>query len=392
VQEPNALDRRVDTIAPTTLMSQPAAALVDADRQVAAARYVRWHSPGFFASVLLAIAALAYFWRSGSAAVVRDRLRQSVRSEWVVRFCFGALLAAIAKFASLVPAFYLYRVDRVMGLSSELTRTWIVDWLRDLSLAMVIAGAVAAIVLWLADRTHQWYIYTILGIVAACVLLSFANPFVVAPLYNAHAPLRAPLRGQLDALERSAGYDIPIVVEDRSKRTQTDSSALTGLSSSQEIVLSDSLVAGSTPGEDDFYIAHELGHAAHHDSLRLALLNALVIIVGVALAVFVADRIGFRRDDDPVSRLALVGAFLGCAYLLAVPVYDAALRSMERGADAYAVNLLKDPTPAVRAMIRLADERVISICPSPVDMLYFARYPAIAERVSAFNHVHFHCP
>ncbi len=385
---PNALDRSVDAITPHQLMTQPAGALVDGQRQVAAARYVRWHSPGFFASVLLAIAALAYFWRSGAAAVVRDRLRRSIGSEWLVRFCFGALLAAIAKFATLLPAFYLYRFDRVMGLSTELLRVWIFYWLVELVLSMLIAGVVAAVVLGLADRTHQWYIYTILGIIAASLFVRFADPFLIAPIFSVRAPLHAPIAAQLEQLERASGLPaLPIVVEDRSTRSQTESADLDGLGASQQIVLSDTIMTQKKPGEEAYYVAHELGHAAHNDSLRLALLNAATIIIGIALAVFVADRIGFRRDDDPVSRLALVGAFLGCAYLLAVPIYDSFLRGMEQQADAYAATILKDPAPAVRALIRLADQRMIEVCPSPVDTLYFARFPAIAWRVSIFNHV-----
>jgi hypothetical protein len=57
---PNAIDHRVDALSPHTLLSHPAAALVDPERQIAALRLVHWFLPGWFLAVLLPALALAY--------------------------------------------------------------------------------------------------------------------------------------------------------------------------------------------------------------------------------------------------------------------------------------------------------------------------------------------
>ena len=80
-----------------------------------------------------------------------------------MRFAFGASLALVARVASIVPDFALYRVDRIMQLSVQLTRTWLVFWAIHTVLGMIAAGLIAAIVLGLVARTHQWYLYTIVG-------------------------------------------------------------------------------------------------------------------------------------------------------------------------------------------------------------------------------------
>src|SRR5665213_1140432 len=147
-ERPNQLDHRVDAISAHALLTQPASQLVDPARQAAAGRLARLTLPGWVLMALFKAAALAYFWRSGAAAELRDRLRRRMRAPWVVRFAFGAALALIARVAALLPAFYLYRVERVMDLSVALTRVWGMFWIAHTVLAMLIAGAIAAVVLW----------------------------------------------------------------------------------------------------------------------------------------------------------------------------------------------------------------------------------------------------
>jgi Zn-dependent protease with chaperone function len=393
VLRPNALDRSVTAISTAQLLTGPAPSLVDADRQEAAARYARWRISGFLAMVLLQIVALGYLWSSGWAARARDAMRANVHSEFAVRWCFGAMLAIVAKCAALVPMFYLFRVDVVMGLSNEGAYRWWFDWLVSVGFAAVAAGFVAAVVLWLADRTHQWYVYTILGFVVASLAIAFFSPVLVVPLYNTQKPLVDSRFAAVRRMERlAARAGVPIVIEDRSRRSQSATSAqVTGLWATQRIVLSDTLVAGSTPEEVAFSIARELGHVVDSDPLRMAWLDAFVAVFGVALAVFVADRIGFRRDDDPVSRLALVGALFGCVYLVALPPYNAVQRALESGAEGYAVAVTGDPAAAVRWSVRVADQRLVPDCPDTFSYLYFSISPSIADRIATFNHVPARC-
>ncbi len=386
LQRPNATDKRVSAIPQATLLEQPATGLVDPDRQAAAARLIRWKAPGWILMVLAQIFALAYFWRSGGAAAWRDRLRRSIRSEFFVRFLFGATLAAVAEFAALLPDFYLYRVERVMELTGELSRAWAIDWMLGLLGAMLLTGIVAAAVLWLADRTHQWYIYTLFGFIAISLALAWGGPAFIEPIFNHYTPMQMAGRPQVGALLASAGAaDIPLVVEDRSQRAQTQGARADGLWSTRRIVVADTVVAGSTPPELTWYVALEVAHVANGDLLRRALLQALILILGAALGVFVADRIGFRRDDDSVSRLALVGAIFGGVFFLAVPAYNVGMRAMEAQADVYAAKLTHDPSAGIRALVRTADENLEDVSPGPFATLYFERTPAIAERISALN-------
>lgn len=389
---PNQLDRRVDAISAHALLSQPASALVDPDRQAAAGRLASLMLPGWVLMALLQAGALAYFWQSGAAAALRDRLRRRLRSEWAARFAFGATLALIARAAALLPAFYLYRVERVMDLSIELTRTWAVFWIAHTALAMVVAGIIAAGVLWLVDRTHQWYVYTIVAILGVSIAWSYSSPYFEVPSSRGLEPAAAALRARIgEALARGGVPNPPVFVE-TSLESPLSGAAVLGLGPFHRVILTRSLVAAGTTSEVVFRVTYELGHAIHADPLFVALIEGGIVIVFSAIAVVLADRIGFRRDDDPLSRLALVGALLAIVYLGAVPVRNAALRSYDLDADRYAVALTADRASAVRALVREADQRMEEVCPEMLPRLFLDAHPSPGDRVTAINGVPENCP
>jgi Zn-dependent protease with chaperone function len=329
---PNALDLRVDSISRDALLTEPATVLVDPARQAAALRRAHWTVIGWVLTALFEAVALFWLWSSGGAAALRDWLRRRIAAESGVRFLFGAALALVARLAAFPPSFYLYRVDRTLDLTFELTRWWALFWGFDTLVAMAVAGVIATVVLWLASRTHQWYVYTILGILAVSVAWSYASAMLL-PTF-----------------------------------------------------------AGSTPAELSFAAAYHLGHVVHGDRLSIGLIQGGVIIVFAAFAVVIADRIRFRRDDDPLSRLAIVGALLALVYLAAVPVRNAAMRSYDLSADRYAVAITGDPSPAVRALVRWADQRMEEVCPEWTATLWFYTSPGLGARVAAINHVPNACP
>ncbi len=383
-ERPNGLDRRVDALTQTQLMTQPARALVDPDRQAAATRRVHWTLLGWVLTSLFEAVALFYLWSSGRAAALRDALRRRIGSEWGVRFLFGASLALVARVAALLPAFYLYRVDRILQLTTDLTRVWGLFWIYHTLLGMVVAGLIASIVLWLAERTHQWYAYTILAVLAASVGWAYASPYIESPrtLVSLNAAAAAPLH----ALLAKAGLsNAPVFVG--AENLALGEAVVLEAGASRRVVLSPGLVAGTTEPEIEYRVAYELGRIAGGAILSIALIEGGVIIVFAAIAIVIADRVRFRRDDDPLSRLAIVGALFALVYLAAVPVRNAALRSYVFDADRYAVAMTGDPAAAVRSLVRASDQRMEEVCPETSATLFLYTTPGVGARVAAINRV-----
>ncbi|MBD5634044.1 MAG: M48 family metalloprotease [Candidatus Eremiobacteraeota bacterium] len=382
---PASVDRRVTAIPARALLSEAPARLTDARRQRAAVRFRAYNRPLFFAWALSQVVLLLYLWASGTGARIRDFVRARIRSTFAVRFVYGAFLSLAAALASFPPSLVRYRLDFTFGLTAERAANWYYDGLLNAAIDACVVGVIVACVFALVDRTRLWYLYAMGGLFVVTLLLAFAEPVVVAPLYNRFSPLpeAAPVRARLEALATKAGLgEAPIVVDDTSRRSTGIVADIAGFGPTKRIVLGDALLDRATMGEVLFLSAREFGHYAHGDDFRLSLLWTFLLIFCTAVAVVCADRVGFRRDDDPLARLSLVFAFLGTLGLLVTPLYNAYSRNNESRADAYALALTNDRASAIRAYVRIADETLAPLCPSRAVRLYFYNSPPLGTRIA----------
>jgi Zn-dependent protease with chaperone function len=208
--------------------------------------------------------------------------------------------------------------------------------------------------------------------------VTYINPIAIAPAYARLAPVRfAPsIARDFAQLEARTGVRIPVLQENVSPRTHAGTAYVIGWGGTQRAVIADTLLAGSTAGEIRFVLARALAWVAANDGLHIALVQGGFLVLGTALAVFISDRIGFRRDDDPVSRLALLGAVMGCVYLIAVPFFNGYVRNIDRLTDTDAIALAPDRAAAIRLEVRRTDQGLLPLCPNPFVYWYFdARVP-----------------
>ena len=151
-------------------------------------------------------------------------------------------------------------------------------------------------------------------------------------------------------------------------------------------------MSAATAPELGYVLAHEDAHVAHRDVLKVTLMWTTLLVLACVLAVLISDRIGFRRDDDVLSRLALVGAFLGGAALLIFPLYNGYARGIEYRADEDARQRLSDPSAAIRFLVRRADDDMVTLCERRSSSWYFADHPALGSRIAAMRGSEDPCP
>ncbi len=382
---PTFVDKRVSAIPAATLLAEPGQRLVDPRRQRAARKLGETDRPLFFFWAFSQIAAFVYLWASGLGARLRDALRRRVRAAFAARAAYAAALVAIGAAASFPASLVRYRVAYTFGLTTERAAAWYFDGLLTTALDAVVFGAIVACVFALVDRTRFWYLYAMAGLFVLTLVMAFVEPVVVSPLYNRVGPVpaRAAVSGPIRALARRAGIgNAPIGIRNDSLRSDIVEAEVEGFGPTTRIVLGDALLDDASTGEVLVLAAREFGHYAHGDTFRLSLFWTSLFILCTALAVIIADRVTFRRDDDPLTRLSLVFAFMGLLGLAVTPIYNGYSRNLESRADSYALALTGDRASAVRAYVRIADETLAPLCPARIVRAYFYNSPPLGTRIA----------
>ena len=385
VAAPTYVDKRVSALSAATLLREPARALVDPRRQLAARRFAGYDRPLFFVWALSQIGAFFSFWASGFAARLRDTIKRYVRATFPARAAYGAALVGIGAAASFPAALARYRIAYSFGQTTERAAAWYLDGLVTTVLDALVVAAIVACVFALVDRTRLWYLYATAGLVIVTLIMAFVEPVIVSPLYNRVEPVpaRAAVSGPIRALARRAGIgDAPIGIRNDSLRSDAVEAEVVGFGPTTQIVLGDALLDDATKGEVLVLAAREFGHYAHGDTFRLSLFWTFLFIVCTGLAVMCADRVPFRRDDDPLARLSLVFGFMGLLALVVTPIYNGYSRNLEARADAYAIALTGDRASAVRVYVRIADETLSTLCPARAVRIYFYNSPPLGTRIA----------
>lgn len=375
------LERRVDVIPDVRYLEDDPRQLFSPRRQLAGERYQLERRVLLLCSILLPAFVLFRFWGSGAAARLRDTFQRAVDAPGILTFAFSFCILGSGWLAALPFSFIDYRLSRLYGLTRVPPAAWFGSWLVQAMIATALLSLVATGILWLVERTRIWYVYATVALVAATLALAWLDPVFISPLIASDKALSRQSLPSLTQSEIAAAHiDAPLYIGDVPRTGLA--AGVSGLDGTTRVIVGDYVIASATAREKGFVILREFGHIATADPFRNALVFAAFGIVTLAIAVAVADRVPFRPDDDPLSRLALVGASaLLFSTLIWLPVAHY-LRGRDASADRYALRLTGDRAAAVRSIVRTSDELLIPMCPS-VDWSFPDIHEPPGERIAS---------
>jgi Zn-dependent protease with chaperone function len=375
------LDAQVDALTVHQLLAQNAASLVDAGRQRRARNIADIHHAASAGWGLVQILAFWWLWRSGAAARIRDMMRRRTRSRTAQRAVFGAVLGALGPLVSLPFGLVSYRVGFNAGVTDERLPQWFLDYLVRIGLDALLGALVVVAVLALVDRVRVWYLVLMALFYAGALAGVALSP--VMPFGTAHKTTPNVVAALGAEMARALGVaGTPVVVLASSRHSNAMSSHPAGIGPTARAVLGDVTLAHLTPPELRVTLAHAFAHIAYNDKLRQTLVAVTLFVFSAAIAVLLSDRVGFRRDDDALSRLALVATFLGCVLVVTYPIYNADARNVETRADRVALSATGDRAETVRAMVRWADDDLVPLCDRRSIRWYFDDRPPLGGRIA----------
>jgi STE24 endopeptidase len=317
--------------------------------------------------------------------VVRARTRRW--SAQVIGLTTGVIL--LQQLAILPFDGWAHIVATRYGLATSSWAVWTSDELKSIAISVVLSVVVVLGIVAFARRfPSHWYLPSAAAAATVVVIVSFAYPVVVEPLFNSFSPLPdGPLRTRLLDLASKEGVDVhSVLVANASARTTALNAYVSGFGDTRRIVIYDTLLHTESPNEIAVVVAHELGHAANND----VLVGTLEGGVGAALAVTLLYlllghapllRPGAAKSPGDPAVVPMILALVALGTFLALPIQNTVSRRIEARADATALNLTRDPGIFIAVQKQLALSNLSHLQPNPVLAFWFDDHPDALTRI-----------
>ncbi len=304
----------------------------------------------------------------------------------------GVIFSAMIIMTLLELPFSLYHtfvVEERFGFNRSTLGVFVTDLLKNAALLIIIGGPLIALALWIMEASGGlWWLYVWLVWMTFTLVMFWAYPAVIAPLFNKFSPLdNDKLKERIQALMDKCGFRSKgIFVMDGSKRSGHGNAYFTGFGSNKRIVFFDTLLESLEPPEIEAVLAHELGHFKLKHIQKRLLTTFALSLAALALLGWLAGETWFYQGlgvSQPSPWMALM------LFMLAMPVFTFFLqplmsllsRKHEFEADAYAVQQ-SSGTDLIHALVKMYRENASTLTPDPLYSAFHDSHPPAPVRIS----------
>lgn len=354
-----------------------------ADYTVARARLAR------IESLIDAAVALVLTLGGGIAAIDALWRRTGWGEPWLGAAVILTTLAVTALAGLPFSVWRTFRIEAAFGFNRTTPRLYVIDRLKGLAIGLAIGGPLLLAVLELMARAGGlWWIYAWIAWLAVSLLITWAWPAFIAPLFNRFTPLGdEALKSRIEALLARCGFASQgVFVIDSSRRTAHGNAYFTGVGRHKRIVFFDTLLARLGAGEIEAVLAHELGHFRLRHVRQHLIVSAVASLAGLALLAWLAQRPGFYAAlgvPIPSVHAALL------LFLLVVPAFTffgtplAALwsRRHEFAADRFAAQHASAADLAA-ALVKLYRDNAATLTPDRLTSAFYDSHPPALVRIA----------
>ena len=286
-----------------------------------------------------------------------------------------------------------FRLEECFGFNTTTQRTWWLDRLKGLVLALLLGYPLLILVLQIVRWTGDaWWIWAWGAMMAFQAIMMVLAPVLIMPLFNKFTPLpEGTLRERLRALADRTGFRArSIQLMDGSKRSRHSNAFFTGFGRFRRIVLFDTLVQQLTEPELEAVLAHEIGHyKKKHIHKMLAWSAAISLGTFYLLAVLVKQEwfyriFGFAPGQIPPA-LLIFSLLAGTVSFWLGPLASYWSRRFEYQADAFAGAVMGDSRPLVTALRKLNEKNLSNLTPHPLYSGFYYSHPTLLERERALK-------
>jgi STE24 endopeptidase len=304
----------------------------------------------------------------------------------------AVLISAFMIMALLELPFSLYHtfvIEERFGFNKTTPATFIGDLVKQTLLMLILGVPLAWAALWLMQESGRlWWLYLWLLWSGFSLLMLWAYPTVIAPLFNKFTLLDDEnLQQRIQSLLDRCGFKSKgIYVMDGSRRSGHGNAYFTGMGQNKRIVFFDTLLKTLEADEIEAVLAHELGHFKRKHVQKRIVTMMLLSLGGLALLGWLIEQGWFYQGlgvQQPSNHLALL-LFLMVSPVFTIflqPLFSWFSRRHEFEADDYAA-AQASASDLIRALVKMYKENASTLTPDPLYSAFYDSHPPAPVRVA----------
>ena len=355
-----------------------------ADYTVARVRAGRW------ATVFEALFKLALTFGGGLAAVNAVVNRTGWPEPWRGTLAVLAVLLLLTLLGLPFTLWRTFRVEARFGFNRMSPSLFAVDFAKRLLLGFALGAPLVLATIYLMEKAGVWWwAWAWLVWMGVSLVLTWAAPSFIAPLFNKFSPLSdGALRERVERLLERCGFKAGggVFVMDGSRRSAHGNAYFTGIGRNKRIVFFDTLLSRIDGEEIEAVLAHELGHFRLHHVRQRLVVSSASLLGGLALLGWLAAQQGFYPalgvpSASPAMALVLFLVTVPVFTFFATPLEAWWSRRHEREADDFAVAHANADRLAA-ALVKLYRDNASTLTPDPVHSAFYDSHPPALERIA----------
>lgn len=305
----------------------------------------------------------------------------------------AAVIISFSMIGSLldIPA-SLYRtfvLEQRFGFNNMTAQTFVTDLLKGTALALVIGIPLVMLILWLmASAGQYWWLYAWASLTAFSLLMTWAYPQFIAPLFNKFTALEdGEVAERITALLTRTGFNSNgVFVMDGSKRSAHGNAYFTGFGKNKRIVFFDTLLKHLTPAQVEAVLAHELGHFKRKHIIKGMVVSISFTLAGFGVLAWLMQQEWFYTSlgvQQPSTYMALLLFMLmSPAFTFFIsPLMARWSRKHEFEADDFAAEQ-SSSAELIAALVGLYKENASTLTPDPLYSAFYDSHPPAMVRIA----------